>query len=185
MKKNRISIGRAFLRATLFTGMSILTAMAQTPGNAGQPNASTPSRETRAVRAPSKQEVRAAQLKLRNDGLYHGRIDGILGPQTREGLVRYQQQHHLQADGRLTRRTGESLGIAKPGGYFETAGNEYAGVGKDFSGGATGMANRFEQGNVGGGFEHFGKGVWHGMKGVGSATESGAKGVYHGAKKAF
>ncbi|HLI82930.1 MAG TPA: peptidoglycan-binding domain-containing protein [Bryobacteraceae bacterium] len=184
MEKNLVSMGRSLLRAAVFTGIGVFTAFARTPGDAGQPNARATSYERQNVLAPSRRDVRAAQRRLRRQGLYHGKIDGILGPQTREALLRYQRRNRLYADGRLTRQTAEHMGIARPGVYFETARWEYGNVGRNVAGGATGMVSQFGHGKVVPGFTDLGKGVWGGVKSVGSATANGAKGVYHGVGRA-
>lgn len=113
----------------------------------------------------------------------------MLGPETRAALRRYQEQNSLNADGRLTRETAESLGVARNGAYFETAGssicNNYKDARSDVTHGATGAANRFKQRQVGSGFERFGRGMWHGIKAVGAGTADAAKDAYHGTRHAL
>jgi len=68
--------------------------------------------------APAQPEVvlgiprlKAAQLKLRDLGLYDGSIDGIFGTRSRKGLKVYQADNGLPANGKLTQATVELLGI--------------------------------------------------------------------------
>ena len=53
--------------------------------------------------------VEQAQRMLRRDGFYHGRIDGIIGPQMRHALARYQRTKGLPVTASLNRRTTQAL----------------------------------------------------------------------------
>jgi peptidoglycan hydrolase-like protein with peptidoglycan-binding domain len=53
--------------------------------------------------------VKEAQRVLRRDGLYHGAIDGIIGPETRRAVAHYQRMHGLPVTANLNHRTLESL----------------------------------------------------------------------------
>lgn len=55
--------------------------------------------------------VSAAQAQLASQGYYHGAIDGVLGPETRDAIRRYQRDHGLSASGVLTAATLQSLGV--------------------------------------------------------------------------
>jgi peptidoglycan hydrolase-like protein with peptidoglycan-binding domain len=46
-------------------------------------------------------------------GYYHGRIDGILGPQTRRAIARYQSDQGLRVTGVLTRDTVRTFGFQR------------------------------------------------------------------------
>ncbi|HZT51995.1 MAG TPA: peptidoglycan-binding domain-containing protein [Stellaceae bacterium] len=59
--------------------------------------------------------VKQAQNRLRNAGLYNGRIDGIVGPKTRHGLAIYQQQQGLPQTGRLDRPTVARMNLLAEG----------------------------------------------------------------------
>jgi hypothetical protein len=59
--------------------------------------------------AASGREVKEAQTRLKDDGLYQGRIDGIVGPQTRRALREYQQREGLQRTARLDDQTKRHL----------------------------------------------------------------------------
>ena len=61
----------------------------------------------------SRDTVRKAQEALKDKGYYQGSINGVLGPNTREALRRYQEKENLNADGSLTRETADRLGIRK------------------------------------------------------------------------
>ena len=44
----------------------------------------------------SKDDIREAQLELRHSGLYNGSIDGVIGPQTKQALLRFQRDNGLE-----------------------------------------------------------------------------------------
>jgi len=56
------------------------------------------------------------QDKLARAGYYQGQIDGVLGPETRHALVRYQSDKGLRVTGSLTTETQQSLGLVSQGG---------------------------------------------------------------------
>ncbi len=74
-----------------------------------QPNAAgaTPPGDATASVSPS--DIRQAQQKLRQDHLYRGRIDGLLGPQTQQALQQYQQKNGLPVTATLDQATMSSL----------------------------------------------------------------------------
>jgi hypothetical protein len=55
--------------------------------------------------------VRSAQQALKDAGYYHGDVDGIEGPRTREAVRKYQQAEGLNTSGILDRETLGSLGV--------------------------------------------------------------------------
>jgi Ni/Co efflux regulator RcnB len=61
----------------------------------------------------SNSTVAAAQQRLAQEGYYRGEIDGILGPETRRAIARYQNSHGLRATGDLTNDTLQDLGLGR------------------------------------------------------------------------
>lgn len=59
----------------------------------------------------SQAEVRSAQQKLKDDGDYTGRIDGVDGPMTRAAIRKYQRNQNLTVNGRLDQQTRDKLGV--------------------------------------------------------------------------
>jgi peptidoglycan hydrolase-like protein with peptidoglycan-binding domain len=57
----------------------------------------------------SRAEITDVQQKLRAENLYQGKIDGMLGPQTRRALADYQKQNALRMTANLDRETRNSL----------------------------------------------------------------------------
>ena len=61
--------------------------------------------------------VADVQDQLARRGYYHGNIDGVLGPETRHALLRYQRDRGLVASGELTPQTLQSLGVQRVASY--------------------------------------------------------------------
>src|SRR5207249_816010 len=57
--------------------------------------------------------VADVQDQLARAGYYHGQIDGVLGPETRDALLRYQRDKGLGLTGSLTMETRQSLGLGQ------------------------------------------------------------------------
>ncbi len=55
--------------------------------------------------------VADVQDTLQREGYYRGKIDGVLGPETRHAIVRYQSDKGLEPSGNLTSETLRSLGL--------------------------------------------------------------------------
>ena len=56
------------------------------------------------IRHPStRPEIRQVQLRLKSEGLYRGRITGVMDPQTRIALTRFQKQNGLPRTASLNR----------------------------------------------------------------------------------
>jgi hypothetical protein len=67
-----------------------------------------------AVGAPvnlSRDQIRQAQIILKQKGFDVGDLDGKLGPRTRKALMAYQRQQGLQATGQMDQQTVSALGI--------------------------------------------------------------------------
>lgn len=58
------------------------------------------------VEKPSIQDIQQA---LSNAGFYKGKIDGILGPNTRKAVEAFQSQNALKADGKVGPKTWNKL----------------------------------------------------------------------------
>jgi peptidoglycan hydrolase-like protein with peptidoglycan-binding domain len=78
--------------------------------------------------------VRDAQHELQREGLYHGQIDGVLGPETKQAIAAYQAREGLQQTATLDQDTVERMNLAP--GVGRTAARERTTTG---SGGTTPM----------------------------------------------
>jgi peptidoglycan hydrolase-like protein with peptidoglycan-binding domain len=58
------------------------------------------------------QVIENVQIALRNQGYYHGAIDGSIGPRTRDALARYQRDHGLLVTSAIDQPTLATLGLA-------------------------------------------------------------------------
>jgi peptidoglycan hydrolase-like protein with peptidoglycan-binding domain len=63
------------------------------------------SQHPQAVANLSKVEIMEAQLELRHSGLYNGSLDGVIGPQMKQALVRFQKDNGLEQTGTLNAHT--------------------------------------------------------------------------------
>ncbi len=61
---------------------------------------------------PADQVVADVQAVLKEQGYYHGEVDGLVGPQTREGLTAYQEAAGLPATASIDEPTLESMGLS-------------------------------------------------------------------------
>ena len=133
--------------------------------------------------APSP-SVRSMQQQLQREGYYQGRIDGVMGPQTRNAWSRYQHDHNRASSGAraLAPRTPTT------GQYYRSAGRSISGsygqAGREVGGGAKGMAEHMRHGEVGSGVKQFGAGIGKGAKSVGRGTGEAAKNAFRGTKHA-
>jgi peptidoglycan hydrolase-like protein with peptidoglycan-binding domain len=55
--------------------------------------------------------VRQAQGELKREGLYRGKADGVVGPETTQGIAAFQERGALQQSARLDRATRDRLNI--------------------------------------------------------------------------
>ena len=78
-------------------------------GAATPESADTLARNALGKNGTSRAAIRDAQQKLADAGFYHGKIDGLMGPQTREALSAYQQQNGLTQTARLDKPTRDRL----------------------------------------------------------------------------
>src|SRR5438552_3171074 len=62
------------------------------------------------------EQVRTAQQQLRAAGLYNGPVDGVMDPDTRAAIARFQQQNGLQATQSLDQQTLARLTSSPPAG---------------------------------------------------------------------
>lgn len=56
-----------------------------------------------------KDDIRWAQVELRDKGLYKGSLDGVLGPETKRALGQFQKNNGLGRTASLDARTWEAL----------------------------------------------------------------------------
>jgi Putative peptidoglycan binding domain len=57
-------------------------------------------------------QVRQAQVALKEKGFDVGELDGVLGPRTRKALIAFQRQQGSEPSGQFDQRTATALGIS-------------------------------------------------------------------------
>lgn len=80
--------------------------------SASSPRASASSTSPQA--SASREAVKQAQAELQREGLYHGPIDGVVGPETRQALAAYQAREGLQQTASLDRDTVQRMNLHTP-----------------------------------------------------------------------
>jgi len=105
----RLEVGNVMRRLTLTTSAIAigvgLTCAGIAPANAWSHRTAMHSRGTHMSSAA----VRDVEQKLQSDNLYSGKIDGVIGPQTRRAVADYQKQNGLRVTANLDRQTRDSL----------------------------------------------------------------------------
>jgi len=61
--------------------------------------------------SPRERKEYRAQLRLRQLGYYHGRVDGSIGPVTQRAIARFQRDHRLRVTAWLDVYTLRALGV--------------------------------------------------------------------------
>jgi hypothetical protein len=61
---------------------------------------------------PPDQVIANVQASLQQQGYYHGEVDGLLGPLTRDAIANYQRDHGLYVTSAIDQPTLQSLGMA-------------------------------------------------------------------------
>ena len=86
------------------------TSKTESPLTENKPTVSvsrpTESASSESVTLPSPQEIQQA---LKNANLYQGKIDGNIGPKTKQAIKEFQTRNNLNADGKVESKTWEKL----------------------------------------------------------------------------
>lgn len=118
------------------------------PGPAPSETASNVQGQTAQVGSGSSQRnlastetIKAAQAQLKQEGLYNGRIDGIVGPKTKQALRTFQQQNKLPQTASLNPETLNALNVGNQSGQsFQAAQNKQSGQSNQSSTSASGSS---------------------------------------------
>ena len=65
----------------------------------------------KAVKSLPTATIKAAQQALSKDGLYKGKIDGMIGPMTTNAVKAFQKKEGLKVDGIIGPKTLKALGV--------------------------------------------------------------------------
>src|SRR5436309_16064942 len=85
----------------------------------------------------SKDDIRWAQVELRTMGLYNGSLDGVMGPETKQALLGFQESNGLERTATLDQQTADALiGNTGVGGVGSSMPPKHAGPGSASSSGS-------------------------------------------------
>ena len=85
----------------------------------------------------SKDDIRWAQVELRTMGLYNGSLDGVMGPETTQALLGFQESNGLERTATLDQQTADALiGNTGVGGVGSSMPPKHAGTGSASSSGS-------------------------------------------------
>ena len=85
----------------------------------------------------SKDDIRWAQVELRTMGLYNGSLDGVMGPETKQALLGFQESNGLERTAALDQQTADALiGNTDVGGVGSSMPPKNAGTGSASSSGS-------------------------------------------------
>ena len=105
----KLLLGTASLLALAIGGAALdFSAAADDITNGSGKTASTPYHWIDAANL-SKDDVRWAQLELRNMGRYNGSLDGVVGPETKRALAEFQKSNGLRRTATLDQQTADAL----------------------------------------------------------------------------
>ena len=104
-------------------------------------------------------DIKKLQETLHDKGYYTAPVDGILGPQTREGIRQYQKSENLPVTGRLDAQTAGKLGVGP-----ESIGGSFKGAGQEVGEGGEEAGHEMKQGKPVAAGKEMGKGLGRGGK---------------------
>ncbi|MEO8714007.1 MAG: peptidoglycan-binding domain-containing protein, partial [Acetobacteraceae bacterium] len=93
-----------------------MAAAAPAPAPAPAPMAQAPEMSNPQQNALSHSLVRQVQTKLKSNHMYSGRVDGVWGPMTRRGVMRFQEKNGMQGSGELDDATLQAMNLSPAGG---------------------------------------------------------------------
>jgi peptidoglycan hydrolase-like protein with peptidoglycan-binding domain len=111
-------------------------------------------------------DVKKLQETLHAKGYYSGQVDGRMGPQTREGIRKYQKAENLQVTGHVDTETAGKLGVGS-----ESVGGSFKGAGQEAGKGGAEVGHEMKEGKPIAAGKEMGKGVGRAGKKVGKGVE--------------
>jgi putative peptidoglycan binding protein len=112
------------------------------------------------------QDIKKVQKTLHDKGYYSGKIDGILGPQTRDGLRQYQKSENLPVTGHVDAETAGKLGVGP-----ESIGGSFKGAGQEAGKGGMEAGHEMKKGKPVAAGKELGKGVGRAGEDVGHGVK--------------
>lgn len=123
--------------------------------------------------AINKSEVRSVQQNLKDNGYYNGNVDGLMGPQTRDAIRKYQKAESLPVTGRLDSPTAAKLGVKETESQNPEK-QDLKQAGKSVKKGGKKFGHEMSKGKPVAAGKEFGKSVGHAAKKTGQAVKKAA-----------
>jgi peptidoglycan hydrolase-like protein with peptidoglycan-binding domain len=111
-------------------------------------------------------DVKKLQESLRDKGYYSGPVDDRMGPQTRDGIRKYQKAENLKVTGQLDNETAGKLGVGP-----ESVGGSFKGAGQDVGKGGAEFGHEMKEGKPLAAGKELGKGVGRAGEKVGEGVK--------------
>jgi peptidoglycan hydrolase-like protein with peptidoglycan-binding domain len=106
-------------------------------GTSGSSSSGTQADMNQNGQQASQSEIQQAQQQLKSKGLYHGAVDGVMGPETQTALMAFQRQHSLPQTSQLDQQTLDALNAGGSNAGSGMTGGSTSGT----HGGAAGMGS--------------------------------------------
>jgi peptidoglycan hydrolase-like protein with peptidoglycan-binding domain len=116
--------------------------------------------------ALNRDDINKVQQSLSDKGLYHGRIDGVMGPQTRKAIGEYQESEKLPVTKQLDAETAGRLGVGS-----ESVGGKFKGAGQEVGAGGKEAGHEIQNGKPVAAGKELGKGIGRAGKNVGQGIK--------------
>ena len=114
----------------------------------------------------SHDDINKVQKSLSDKGHYHGAIDGILGPRTRQAIGEFQKSEKLPVTKQLDAETAGKLGVGS-----ESIGGKFKGAGDEVGSGAKEAGHEIKNGKPVAASKELGKGIGRAGKDVGQGIK--------------
>jgi peptidoglycan hydrolase-like protein with peptidoglycan-binding domain len=118
------------------------------------------------AQALSHDDINKVQQSLSDKGFYHGNIDGLIGPLTRQAIGEYQKSQNLPVTKQLDAETAGKLGVGS-----ESIGGKFKGAGQEVGAGGREAGHEVQQGKPVAAGKELGKGVGRAAKDVGQGVK--------------
>ena len=112
------------------------------------------------------QDIKKVQETLHDKGYYNGKVDGIIGHQTRAGIRQYQKSEKLPVTGHLDAETAGKLGVGP-----ESVGGSFKGAGQEVGKGGAEVGHEMKKGKPVAAGKEMGKSVGRAGKKVGEGVK--------------
>jgi peptidoglycan hydrolase-like protein with peptidoglycan-binding domain len=116
--------------------------------------------------ASSQDDINKVQKSLSDKGFYHGQIDGVLGPRTRQAIGEYQKSEKLPVTQQLDAETAGKLGVGS-----ESTGGKFKGAGHEVGAGGKEAGHEIKKGKPVAAGKELGKGIGRAGKDVGQGIK--------------